>query len=200
MKLLAASRMWTTLLLAGGLLAAGNASAYIIDFEQGATTGGTFSCSGGNCSGSGIVFTILKADTNNDGVVDTTTSDVNATLSFDTSANTLTLHGTIPSLGINAAVDLVSGSFTAFNSVTGFDFFGTGPDRKNEDLLTALGIPVDTQWVYMTFELKSINGTVNSADLQNTSVPEPATLGIFGLGLLGMAWMVRRRNRASFTA
>lgn len=33
-----------------------------------------------------------------------------------------------------------------------------------------------------------------------TTTPEPSTLGLFGLGLLGVAWMVRRRNAQRFNA
>jgi hypothetical protein len=189
-------KYWTIGLLAGALIWGSGASAYVIDFEQGGTAGGDLQCSAGNCTGTDIPFTELKADTTNDGLIDTNhTAD--ALLNFDTAANTITLVGSVAALGIFNET-LLSGSFSSWGTITGggtLAFFGSGPDEKSERLLTALGIPTDTQWAFFTFQLSaSTGGEVQSADIRNSTVPAPGTLGLLGIGLLGFGLVASRRR------
>lgn len=182
----------------GGLALSGNASAIFIDFEQGATTGGSLTCADGNCVGSEIPFEVLKADTDGDGSADTFHA-VEGILNFDTAANSIELFGNVPTLEIMGEV-LLSGTFASWRTDSfgsdGLSFFGAGPDVKSTALMRALGIDVETEWDFGTFELAASNGgEVTSGDVLNVArVPEPMTLGLLGLGLVGMGVAARRRR------
>lgn len=192
-----ARQMVAGLLFSGTLLFAGNASAYFIDFEQ-QTTGGTLTCSGGECMGTDIPMLKLKADTDRDGVGDFE-ADVETLLNFDTATGIITIIGDALSLDDET---LLSGTIADW-SVTSFGtsslaFAAQGPDSKNLELLEELGIPTDVSWEFFTFNLTSSAGEVISADIANVQVPAPGVLGLLGIGLAGLAFAGRRFGRRVF--
>jgi hypothetical protein len=109
-------------------------------------------------------------------------------------------YGAIP-----PSVSLWTGGFpTVFTftldkitSVTEVGNPSTGPaslDLFGRGTLSAAGFDdTPARW---SFSWDRSTGQINAQFSSGTTVsaPEPATLGIFGLGLLGAAWMVRRRG------
>lgn len=186
---------WTMLVIPGQALAVP-----VIDFEQGATTGGTLTIVGGNAVGANIPLSVAK-------LVDTPSNagsySMTAYLNFDTgaSSNFITVTGWIPSLGLGSAsnpLTLLSGSFSSFSIIptpSGFSVFGTGPDVKHEALVAAAGLPSDIHWAFFGFTISSgENGTVVSAGIKNTAVPEPSALLLMGSALAGLGlWGYRKR-------
>lgn len=125
-----------------------------------------------------------------------------ALLSFDTDAGTISIVGSVPTLGITSTT-LLSGS------ISDFDFFGSstillaGPDTKDSDLLTALGLDPLLLFKYEGTEITTTTDCpsgvaicAGSTDVLNTSIPEPGSLLIFGTGLLGLGFLIRRRRIA----
>src|SRR6185503_15619354 len=141
--------------------------------------GGTVTV-GANVTGSGIFIdtvTILGAPVN-DGVYNVDGTGVCPAgvggscglLSFDRNANTISIVGSIPSLGILAPITLMSGDlsggFTSGSSPTAAFVTASGVDTKASQLLTAIGLPTNTQFAYMAFQL--------SANTQATGSPYTA--------------------------
>jgi len=122
---------------------------------------------------------------------------VDALLSFDTGANTISIFGDISLLGISSNT-LLSGSF-ASSDYTVYPgpteaFSANGTDTKSNALLDALGIPLNTPFDYFGFTIQSANGSVISTDITNTAVvPVPATLWLFGSGLPVLIGVARKR-------
>lgn len=173
-------------------------AAYVIDFGTGlAGAGGTINNTGTGITGTSILIgsMIVQGTASSDG-----TYAVDALLNFDTGANTISIVGDIPLLGI-ATDTLLSGSFSTF-SYSGVPgptevFSATGPDTKSSALLGALGIPLNTQFDFFGFSIESANGSVVSTDIINTAViPVPAAIWLFGSGLLGLAGISRRKKAA----
>jgi PEP-CTERM motif len=82
---------------------------------------------------------------------------------------------------------------------------GVGEDEKIGSLLEFYGISPFLDFRYANTEIVatglvvgadgSLNGSVTNADLTNQQIPEPATMGLFGSGLAGLAiWRKWRRH------
>lgn len=213
-------RMMATIfgIMAAVILLAGNpalATLVSIDFGTGsAGAGGTVtSLGGGNYSGSSIrldTLTVSGAPLNN-GVYDLSgaiscslcTGGNAASLSFNTLTNTISITGGVPGASIGSTL-LLSGTFTSFTFTTAgafFSFSGTGPDAKDSSLLAFLGIPTNTPFNFFGFTIggnwNGTTGTSSSTDILNTAdVPEPASLFLLGLGMIGLGvfgYKARRR-------
>lgn len=177
-----------------------NASAAVVlDFSTGSLgPGGTINYDGANATGIGINIGLMSVEGAGgmDGVY-----NADALLNFDTAANTIEIFGTVAGLGSGLGSTpsiLLSGSFSSWDygpALGGGEFFmGEGPDAKNADLLTALGIDPGTPFQHFGFSLESVNGNVNSTDIMNTAVPVPAAVWLFGSGLIGLIGIARRKK------
>jgi len=180
-----------------------------IDFSTGlAGVGGTYTLSGTNATGTNIpigAVTISGAPANNG--VDLVTGTCAGTgpggpfgcLNFNTAANTISITGGIPALGIANGTTLLTGSFSSFQASANGLTDATGPDTKSAVLLTAVGLPTNTQFAFFGFSL-TVNfnpstgvGQITSTDMRNDTVPEPSSVVLFGTMLFGVGAVVRRR-------
>jgi hypothetical protein len=98
-----------------------------------------------------------------------------------------------------AGQNVLTGSFSQFNSFSGPGgnslFVGAGTDTKNAALLAFFGLPASSSFTFANTNISSTsNGNVTEADLINiVNVPEPASMALFGLGLMGVGIVQRRR-------
>ena len=197
------------------LMVAPSASAAVIDFATGSGGPGGTVTIGANITGSGIFIdtvTIIGAPLNN-GVFDVEGAGVCAdavggcgVLNFDRNANTISLLGSIPALGILAPVNLLTGNLAGgvtvlVNNGTVGQLSLSGADTKARELLLAIGLDPLTGFAFFASEISanSTGGgspyTATSTDILNTSVPEPGSLVLIGFGLAAVAAIQRRRNR-----
>jgi hypothetical protein len=138
-------------------------------------------------------------------------------LDFDTSLNTISITGgvCVNSTQCNgggstlvAATTLLSGtigpsSFT-LDGIGGAFLIASGPDTKSPALLEALGVP-QTNFQFFGFQISVAGPTTPSkgatfagisTDIKNTAtVPEPASIVLFGSLITGLAAVVRRRKQ-----
>ena len=129
-------------------------------------------------------------------------------LSFNTSTNFIQIVGGVPALSVPDGTTLLTGTgpfsnilVTAPHCVVitshlcptvSFD----APDTMDATLLSALGI-TSNLWELATFDVAEGTGNgfpQSSADVLNTQVPEPATLLLFGAGLLGIGAQIWRKK------
>jgi hypothetical protein len=117
-------------------------------------------------------------------------------LNFDTGANTITIVGAIPDLGLASQV-LLSGSYNG--STPGvLTFTGNGPDTKSAALLAVLGVPGFASFNFgQTNIFNPLNGAVIFADVSNfADTPDGGvTAMLLGGAMLGIHTL-RRKLRA----
>jgi hypothetical protein len=179
----------------------------------------TYDGAGGPAIGADIVFVNLASNGETPLNPNTTLDCVGCSLAFTTGANlvegpelwtwagggSFVLTGTIPSIGINAPVALISGTFTGTANTPGLAgadpdglFIGVGVDTKDPTLAAFFGLGpnfnfANTEIALDTFDSNPLTGsfeaTPNQADIINTQeveVPLPSTGLLVGLGLLLM--------------
>ena len=202
--------------VAAVLMAVPAQAAPVIDFNGGlAGEGGTISWDGTNLVGSNIPIgaVYVTGGTAHDGVflVTGTASGQGGgrygSLNFNTSSNFINIRGCIADLGIGTngegctPATLLSGTISNFAGGPNGLLDASGPDTKNAQLMTALGLPTNQPWQFFGFAVATNGslkpngtpGTVISTDIRNSAVPEPATMMLLGTGLLA-AFRARRRQ------
>ncbi len=186
-----------------------------LDFGTGgAGPGGVITIVGGDIAGAGVPInsltvtggTLMDGLFNVSGAVVCTTlipGDISCgSLDFDTgiASNFITITGGVAGLGIADGTVLMTGTISSFVLAQSSLNQATGPDVKDPGLLVVLGIG-GLNFNFFGFSLSTGGGCAPgvalcaiSTDILN-SIPEPTTLGLFGIGLLALGFMSRRRKR-----
>ena len=205
------------LLTAAAIVALTPGSAHataVIDFGTGSGGSGGTVTIGTNIVGSNIFIDSLivtGAPTGN-GTYDVEGTGVCADanggcglLNFDRNANTISIVGAIPALGILSPVTLLTGNLSCgvnilVSSPTSASLSACGSDTKYSGLLIALGLSPTTAFANFGFvtAVNTNNGgspyTAISTDMTNTAVPDGGTTaGLLGMGMLGLGYLRRRK-------
>jgi len=198
-------------------------AAAIIDFSTGiGGAGGTISFAGGNIVGTNILIdsvTITGAPSGNgtydvDGTLtcgDTVFSAPSTggcgALNFDRNANTISIVGSIPSLGITGpTTSLLTGNLncglTASPGAPGAALVQLNPcgsDSKNAILVATAGLTGQnfnlSGSIFGNLNVGSTNTyTAFSTDIPNMAVPDGgSTVGLLGMAMLGLGYLRRRK-------
>jgi hypothetical protein len=173
-------------------------AAVVIDFSDGGVSGGTITLNGANATGSNIAIGQLKFTNGANQTVYTVTGGA---LNFNTATGAISVVGAVPTLGVSSTT-LLSGTFSSssltFPVSNILSVSGTGADRKDPALLTALGLPTTTQFAFFGFSIGAFVTTANnyaafSTDISNTAVPEPTSIILLGSVVFGITCLLRRR-------
>lgn len=188
-------------------------AAAIIDFGTGSGGAGGLITIGANITGTNIFIDslIVSGANQNNGTFDVEGTGVCADLvggcgllNFDRNANTISIVGAIPALGIFAPITLLSGNLSCGVTIlnqnsTQVSLTACGADTKAPALLQALGLPLNQAFSLFGFETaaNTLNTgspyTAVSTDITNTAVPDGGTtVGLLGMAMLGVGYLRRR--------
>jgi hypothetical protein len=201
-------------------------AALVIDFEQGSVVGGTITYNTALTTAVGVNIPVDTLKVTNGatttfydlfgaGASSATDTNLNgsALVNFNTSTGAFTIVGgvctTASSTGCPGANTLVAsmtlvngtGSSATVLAMDNAHLTLIEPDTKATLLLSALGIPIGTQWQLNTAQFNNLQATgtanvftVGSVDIANVAVPEPASILLLGTLLVGVTQLVRRRT------
>ena len=159
------------------------------------TTAGVFTNSGTNTSTAGGATLTFAGITTPDSADAPTFSSLGTITVSGTSPGifsdtfTLTITQTVPSSGTGSSSSSVSGLITGSSSGINLVFVPA-------DVIIGSGATaVDYRFLNGSYGLAppNSNGGVTSLQVQILALPEPATLGLMGMSLLGLGVLVRRR-------